>query len=86
MAEGIAIVATRVGAVPELLGDGERGMLVPSEDVAALADALRKVLSDRGSAQKSIEKARKFVQETCTMEHFNQAVNAFHRRWLRLEE
>ena len=86
MAEGIPIVATRVGAVPELLGDGERGMLVPSEDVAALTDALRKVLSDIASAQKSIEKARRFVQETCTMEHFSEAVNAFHRRWLGLEK
>ena len=35
------VIATRVGGVPELLGaDGEAGLLVPLEDVAALAAAL----------------------------------------------
>jgi len=86
MAEGIPIVATQVGAVPELLDNGVRGTLVPSRNVAALIYALKKVLNDRVSISESVEKARQFVRETCTMEHFNQAVNAFHRRWLGWEK
>jgi glycosyltransferase involved in cell wall biosynthesis len=41
MACGRPVIATRVGGVPELLGaDDEAGLLVPIEDVAALAAAL----------------------------------------------
>jgi len=40
MATGTAIIATRVGGVPDVLND-EAAWLVPSEDPAAVADALR---------------------------------------------
>lgn len=46
MACGLPIVATRVGGLPELIIDGETGMLVPPEDERAMADALLKVLRD----------------------------------------
>jgi glycosyltransferase involved in cell wall biosynthesis len=46
------IVASRVSALPEIVLDGETGLLVPSEDVEALASALDELLSapDRASA------------------------------------
>lgn len=40
MAAGVAIVASAVGGIPELLDDGKYGKLVPSKDAAALADAM----------------------------------------------
>jgi glycosyltransferase involved in cell wall biosynthesis len=40
MSCGKAIVATRAGAIPELILDGENGTLVPPGDVAALTEAL----------------------------------------------
>jgi glycosyltransferase involved in cell wall biosynthesis len=40
MSCGKAIVATRVGAIPELVLDGESGTLVPPADVSALTEAL----------------------------------------------
>ena len=46
MALGKPIVATRVGGVPELLGDDEAGILVPPGDPAALAGAVTSVLCD----------------------------------------
>lgn len=46
MAAGTPVVATAVGAVPELVIDGETGLLVPPEDPAALAQCLRRLLSD----------------------------------------
>jgi starch synthase len=39
-------VATRVGGVPEVVEDGETGLLVPPRDPAALAGALGRVLGD----------------------------------------
>ena len=38
------IVATRVGGVPEIVRDGETGLLVPYGNVSAMADAIEKVL------------------------------------------
>lgn len=38
--QGLACIATRVSAVPELIVDGETGVLVPPEDPGALADAV----------------------------------------------
>jgi glycosyltransferase involved in cell wall biosynthesis len=40
MAQRLPVVATRVVAVPEIVHDGETGLLVPPRDPAALADAL----------------------------------------------
>lgn len=46
LAEDLPVVATRVGALPEVLRDGESGLLVPPESPAALAEALIRVLGD----------------------------------------
>jgi glycosyltransferase involved in cell wall biosynthesis len=40
MATGLPVVSTRVSAIPEVVVDGETGLLVPPADDAALADAL----------------------------------------------
>ena len=50
MACGTAIVASRVGGIPEVVADGETGLLVPPGDPVALADALNTVLRDTGRA------------------------------------
>ena len=44
MASRRALVATAVGEVPKIVHDGRTGLLVPAEDVEALAEAIRKLL------------------------------------------
>lgn len=46
MAFGKAIVATKVGGIPEFVTDGENGVLVPPDDSAALAEHIARVLGD----------------------------------------
>jgi glycosyltransferase involved in cell wall biosynthesis len=46
MAAAKPVVATRVSAVPEVVIDGETGLLVPPGDPAALADALVQLCQD----------------------------------------
>lgn len=46
LAAGCALVAARVGVVPEILRDGEHALLVPAGDASALADALGRLLGD----------------------------------------
>jgi glycosyltransferase involved in cell wall biosynthesis len=50
MASAKPVVATRVGAIPEAVIDGQNGYLVPPGDVEALADRLAQVLADRALA------------------------------------
>lgn len=46
MSLGIPVVATRVGALHELIADGIEGRLVPPGDPTALAEAMHALLSD----------------------------------------
>jgi glycosyltransferase involved in cell wall biosynthesis len=45
MAHAVPVVATRVGGIPELIVDGESGILVPPDDPAALAGACERMLT-----------------------------------------
>jgi glycosyltransferase involved in cell wall biosynthesis len=49
---GRGVVASRVGGIPDLVADGETGVLVPPGDASALADALVQVLTDRVLAER----------------------------------
>jgi len=44
MASGLAIVATRVGGIPEILDDGRTGLLVAPRDPVAMADAIERLV------------------------------------------
>jgi glycosyltransferase involved in cell wall biosynthesis len=47
MSRGMAIAATAVGGVPEVLEDEVEGLLVSPGDIVALADALARLAADR---------------------------------------
>lgn len=52
------VVATRVGGVPDLVTDGEHGLLVPPRDPAALARAVDDLLRDPGRRAAMGERGR----------------------------
>jgi glycosyltransferase involved in cell wall biosynthesis len=58
MSHRLPIVTTRVGGLPEIVGEGEQGFLVPPEDVPALADALGKLALDPALRARMGESAR----------------------------
>ncbi|MGA9754007.1 MAG: glycosyltransferase family 4 protein, partial [Desulfobaccales bacterium] len=52
MAMEIPVVATRVSGIPELVVDGETGLLIAPDDAPALAEALARVLRDQNMARR----------------------------------
>jgi glycosyltransferase involved in cell wall biosynthesis len=63
MALGRPVVATTVGGTPELVLDGETGLLVPPRDVEALTAALKRVLDDGDLRRRLGEAGRRRVAE-----------------------
>jgi glycosyltransferase involved in cell wall biosynthesis len=48
LAVGTPVIATAVGGVPEVVKDGENGLLVPPGDAGALATAIHRFYGERG--------------------------------------
>jgi glycosyltransferase involved in cell wall biosynthesis len=52
MAAGVPVIATSVGGVPQIIRDGETGLLVNSASVAELESAVLRLLANAGFAKK----------------------------------
>ena len=66
-AAGVPSVATRWSGIPEIIRDGETGLLVPVHDVDALTGAIKRLLGDGQFAARLGARAREFVLENFTM-------------------
>lgn len=66
LAAGLPVVSTRVGSAEEILGRLDERLLVPVEDVDALAGALRLVLSDSALREDVAARGRALVMNEYT--------------------
>lgn len=62
LAFGKPAVVTRTGSLPEMVDDGETGLVVPPNDPAALAEALTRLLIDDDLRQQMSQNTRAFAQ------------------------
>lgn len=62
----VPVIATRVGGIPELITDGENGILVPPEDPERLASAINGLLANKGLAKKLSDAGYDFVMRNLT--------------------
>jgi glycosyltransferase involved in cell wall biosynthesis len=58
MASGLPVVTSRVGQINEVVQDGINGLLVPAEDVQAMAAALKRLIADPQLRSRLGQKAR----------------------------
>jgi len=63
MASGVPVVSTPVVGIPEAVEDGVTGLLVPENDPAALAAAMRDLLEDPARARRFAAAARRRIEQ-----------------------
>lgn len=79
MASGMAVVATPVGAIPQVIEDGVNGLLVPVDNDRALAEALARLLEDRDLRERLGSEARRTVFEKYGMQVHVRALVELYR-------
>jgi glycosyltransferase involved in cell wall biosynthesis len=80
MRERLAVVATGVGPVPDIVSDGVTGRLVPPEDPDALAAAIAGLLADEGARRRAGEAGYARLAERFSPERMARETAAVYER------
>lgn len=83
MASGVPVVATRVGALPEILRDGETGLLVPADDAGAIAEAIRRLIDDPALRRRLVQNAMRDVHERFAPDRYASEMERVYHEVLR---
>ena len=73
---GIPLITTKIGGNPEIIKDGENGLLVGYNDEKGLEKSITKLLSDKKYANKLAEEAKKKVKEFSEERMIKETINA----------
>lgn len=73
------VVASRVGAIPEVVVHGETGLLCPAADVPAFVSAVRRMLSDPALGRRLGEAGRRLVLEKHAVRVMGDKTESFYR-------
>jgi glycosyltransferase involved in cell wall biosynthesis len=82
MAAGLPIVASRVGGIPDLVKDGQNGILVPPADASSLAKAISDLLADKEKRNRMAEAGKKMCHPY-SAEAMIQQINALYGKLLK---
>jgi glycosyltransferase involved in cell wall biosynthesis len=78
-----AVVATNVGSVPEAVRHEKTGLLVPADDAAALAAAMRRLLADADLRRSVGHHGRRLVLDRFTAQHMARSFHALYDELVR---
>ena len=82
MSVGRAVVVSRVGGLPEVVEDGESGLLVPPGEPPALAQAVDRLLADPGLRERLAAAGQQRVAAQFTLEVMAEKMLALYRELL----
>lgn len=68
MASGIPVVSTGVAGIPELIRNGDNGLLAPQSDPTGLAEQIDLLLTNPDLAQRMADAARRTIESQFTIE------------------
>jgi glycosyltransferase involved in cell wall biosynthesis len=78
-AAGLPAVGTALNAIPEIVADGETGVLVPPGDVRALADAMEKLIASPERRREMGMAARRRIAEVASVERYAERLTGLLR-------
>jgi glycosyltransferase involved in cell wall biosynthesis len=78
MSAGVAVIATKVGGVPEVVQHEETGLLVPVKDPVALAGGIERLLENHEFRKIVASRGRTHVLEKFSMERMVHAVERLY--------
>lgn len=84
MGAGCAVVASQVGGIPQMITEGETGVLVAPKDAGSLEEGLRRVLSNAELCRHMGEQARKKVEKEFSIESSMDKLLEIYRKVLGL--
>lgn len=79
MATGVAVVATGVGGLYDLIEDGVTGVMVPAGDSEALADAIWRLLHNGTERRELAKQAREMIEREFSAELVAKKLVAYYR-------
>jgi glycosyltransferase involved in cell wall biosynthesis len=82
MSVGRAVVASRVGGLPEVVADAESGLLTPPGEPAALAQAVDRLLADPAPSAQLAAGGRQRVTERFTLKVMTEKMLTVYRELL----
>ena len=68
MAAGVVPIVTPVGAIPDVVTEGEHGLLVAPRDAGAIAQAITRLAADRELLARMSAACRKHIAAACSIE------------------
>jgi colanic acid/amylovoran biosynthesis glycosyltransferase len=86
MACGLPAVSTNLVGIPDLIRDGQTGLLVAPNDAAALADAIQRLMHDRPLAQRLADAGLRWVHERFDLRNCLEPLIERYRQRLGLSE
>jgi glycosyltransferase involved in cell wall biosynthesis len=81
-ASGLAVVATEISGIPELVRPGVTGYLIPPADPPALADAMSNVYMDPIGVARMVKAGQALVTKEFNIEHSARQLSALFEQFL----
>ncbi|HWE93422.1 MAG TPA: glycosyltransferase family 4 protein [Tepidisphaeraceae bacterium] len=80
MAAGKPVIATNGGGIPEIIRDGDTGLLIPMNDHTAMANAIIYLLENPEAAHRMAERGPAWVREHFAIERTAELVQEIYQR------
>ena len=77
---GVPVVSTAISGIPEVIRDGDSGLLVPERDAGALAEALRRLIADEDLRKRCGEQGRRVVESAFSLAATGTALAGLFRK------
>ncbi|MDP3934669.1 MAG: glycosyltransferase family 4 protein [Candidatus Giovannonibacteria bacterium] len=77
---GLPVAATKTGGIPWIIKDGESGILVPTKNPEAIAEALKKLLDDDGLRKRMGKKNRELISQKFSFEKMLKETVALYQK------